>query len=134
MVKPIFKFTNSEILAAVKTTLDQKDLRENMRNSRKILMSKAEFEEYLDGKPDRVRTLKRVTSFVPGPLSKYSINELNGICVVLIRTPASVLAKLPYKRYHGGNRGKWKIGVKTLHFKKRLKTGTTASSDADYDY
>ena len=125
--KPITGYSNAEILAAAKKVIEDQDLREEMRNSQKLLLSKSAFESYLSSQPDRVSELKRLTSFTKGVMTKYSINELGGgTCAIIVRTPVSVSVKIPYQV-----EGSTVVKVKSVGFRQSLVKGKKAYSAPD---
>ena len=136
------KIDNATILRATSDTIERADLPEVMRNSRKILMTKAEFEKFLNKSEDRVSTLRQLTSITKGVGAKYSINSISGgpsgsICVIIIRTPFSLKVKLPYKKYlKGSYTNEWKVGMKTVGFKRALRgaSGRYGTDDGDDIY
>ena len=126
--RPITSYNNSEILSAVRRVIQDTDLPEEMRNSRKKLMSRSEFESYLQSKPDRVTELKRLTSFTKGVMTKCSISDLGaGICGIVVRTPISVSVKLPYQKLRPGQTEGGEVRVKSVGFRSVLRGGKTAS-------
>lgn len=133
------KIDNGTILKATSDTIEKADLVEVMRNSRKVLMTKAEFEKFLNQSEDRVSTLHRVTSITKGIAAKYYINSINGgpsgsICAIIIRTPFSIKVKLPYKKYiKGSYTNEWKIGMKTVGFKRALRGAASGYGSDDRD-
>ena len=133
------KIDNGTILKATSDTIEKADLAEVMRNSRKILMTKAEFEKFLNQSEDRVSTLRRVTSITKGVAAKYYINSISGgpggsICAIIIRTPFSIKVKLPYKKYiKGSYTNEWKIGMKTVGFKRALRGASSGYGSDDRD-
>ena len=92
------KLSNREILSLAEKVIFQNDLPETMKNSDKLVMSKSEFESYLRSEDDRRSALKHVVSVGPGILAKYAIYELNGVCVIIVRTLSGVKVKIPYKK------------------------------------
>ena len=133
------KKDNATILKATSDTIEKADLSEVMRNTRKIIMTKAEFEKFLNKSEDRVSTLRRVTSITKGVGAKYSINSISGgpsgsICVIIIRTPFSIKVKIPYKKYlMGSYLNEWKIGMKTIGFKRALRGASGKHGNDDED-
>ena len=133
------KIDNGTILRATSDTISRNDLAEVMRNSRKVLMTKAEFEKFLNKSEDRVSTLHRLTSITRGVTAKYYIGSINGgpggsICAIIIRTPFSIKVKLPYKKYiKGSYTNEWKIGMKTVGFKRALRGAASGYGSDDRD-
>lgn len=125
------KLSNREILSLAEKVIFKNDLPETMKNSDKLVMSKSEFESYLRSEDDRRTALKRVVSIGPGILAKYAIYELNGVCVIIVRTPSGAKVKIPYKKE---NELVPTVKAKTISFRsvRPNSSNTDTSSEDDY--
>ncbi len=125
------KLSNREILSLAEKVIFKNDLPETMKNSDKLVMSKSEFESYLRSEDDRRAALKHVVSVGPGILAKYAIYELNGVCVIIVRTPSGVKVKIPYKKEDELVPA---VKAKTISFRSVRPNRSNADTSSEDDY